>query len=34
MKKIYNCFKNMEEKNASLDFKLKNIDETKNYFSK
>ena len=30
--KIYNYFKNMVEENISQEFRLKNIDETKNYF--
>ena len=30
--KIYNYFNNMVDKNISQDFKLKNIDETRNYF--
>ena len=30
--KIYNYFKNMVEENISQDFKLKNIDETRNCF--
>ena len=29
--KIYNCFKNMVEENISQEFRLKNIDETRNY---
>ena len=30
--RIYNYFKNMVEENISQEFRLKNIDETKNYF--
>ena len=30
--KIYNYFKNMSEENVSQEFRLKNIDETRNYF--
>ena len=30
--KIYNYFKNMVEENISQEFRLKNIDETRNYF--
>ena len=29
--KIYNYFKNMGEENISQEFRLKNIDETRNY---
>ena len=29
--KIYNYFKNMVEENISQEFRLKNIDETRNY---
>ena len=29
---IYNYFKNMVEENRSQEFRLKNIDETRNYF--
>ena len=29
--KIYNYFKNMAEENISQEFRLKNIDETRNY---
>ena len=31
--KIYNYFKNMVEENISLEFKLKNIDEARNYLT-
>ena len=31
---IYNYFKNMAEENISHEFRLKNIDETRNYFYK
>ena len=31
---MYNYFKNMVEENVSLEFRLKNIDETRNYFLK
>ena len=31
--KIYNCFKNMVEENISQEFRLKNIDETRNYLT-
>ena len=30
--KIYNNFKNMVEENISQEFRLKNIDEARNYF--
>ena len=30
--KIYNYFKDMLEENISQEFRLKNIDETRNYF--
>ena len=30
--KIYNNFKNMIEENISQEFRLKNIDEARNYF--
>ena len=30
--KIYNCFKTMVEESISQEFRLKNIDETRNYF--
>ena len=30
--KIYNYFKNMVEENTRQEFRLKNIDETRNYF--
>ena len=30
--KIYNYFKNMAEEKISQEFRLKNIDETRNYF--
>ena len=30
--KIYNYFKNIAEENISQEFRLKNIDETRNYF--
>ena len=30
--KIYNYFKNMAEQNISQEFRLKSIDETRNYF--
>ena len=30
--KLYNYFKNMTEANISQEFRLKNIDETRNYF--
>ena len=30
--KIYDYFKNMAEENISQEFRLKNIDETRNYF--
>ena len=30
--KIHNKFKNMVEENISQEFRLKNIDETRNYF--
>ena len=30
--KIYNYFKNIVEENRSQEFRLKNIDETRNYF--
>ena len=29
---IYNYFKNMTEENISQKFRMKNIDETRNYF--
>ena len=29
--KVYNYFKNMTEENISQEFRLKNIDETRNY---
>ena len=29
--KIHNYFKNMAEENVSLEFRLRNIDETRNY---
>ena len=29
--KIYNSFKNMAQENISQEFRLKNIDETRNY---
>ena len=32
--KIYNYFKNTVEENISQEFRLKNIDETRNYFLK
>ena len=32
--KIYNYFKNMAEENISQEFRLKNIDETRNYLIK
>ena len=32
--KIYNYFKNVVEENISQEFRLKNIDETRNYFLK
>ena len=31
---MYNYFKNMVEENISQEFRLKNIDETRNYFLK
>ena len=30
--KIYNYFENMAEENLSQEFRLENIDETRNYF--
>ena len=30
---IYNYFKNMAEENISQEFRLKNIDETRNYLT-
>ena len=30
--KIYNYFKNMDEENISQEFRLKNVDETRNCF--
>ena len=30
--KIYDYFKNLVDKNTSQEFRLKNIDETRNYF--
>ena len=32
--KIYNYFKNIVEENISQELRLKNIDETRNYFLK
>ena len=32
--KIYNYFKNIAEENISQEFRLKNMDETRNYFVK
>ena len=32
--KIFNYFKNMGEENKSQEFRLKNTDETRNYFRK
>ena len=32
--KIYDYFKNITEENMSQEFRLKNIDETRNYFIK
>ena len=32
--KIFNYLKNMVEENISQEFRLKNIDETRNYFLK
>ena len=30
---MYNYFKNMVEENVNREFRLKNIDETRNYFT-
>ena len=30
--KIYSCFKNIDIKNISQEFRLKNMDKTRNYF--